>query len=186
MSILEEQNRIKELRIKANLSQKELANKVGISNQAISFYENGKRKPKIDKLKALADFFNVSVPYLQGKTNLSDPQLTKLIDELSNEADNIVKKYKRDTFSQLFNVVKSSEYAYKNKEKINKYVSKLKNTQTPTAYEKMENIVLYTVLMFELGLKASSGNKKASQEYNTVCSFLDGYFGKYFNGENHY
>lgn len=59
-------NRIKELRQKNKLSQIELANKVHVSNQAISAYENGTRKPKIDKWQALAGYFNVSVPYLQG------------------------------------------------------------------------------------------------------------------------
>ena len=60
------ENRIKELRQSKGLSQSELAQKVGISNQAISHYETGKRYPKIEKWQKLADFFNVSVPYLQG------------------------------------------------------------------------------------------------------------------------
>lgn len=59
-------NRIKELRLKEGLSQSDLANKVNVSNQVISFYENSKREPKIEKWQALADFFGVSVPYLQG------------------------------------------------------------------------------------------------------------------------
>ena len=41
-------NRIKELRKKVGLSQAQLANKIGISNQIISFYENNKREPKIE------------------------------------------------------------------------------------------------------------------------------------------
>ena len=59
-------NRIKQLRKEKGLSQAQLAKEVGISNQIISFYENNKREPKIETWKALADFFNVSVPYLQG------------------------------------------------------------------------------------------------------------------------
>ena len=59
-------NRIKELRKNKGLSQSQLANKVGISNQVISFYENNKREPKIETWQALANFFDVSVPYLQG------------------------------------------------------------------------------------------------------------------------
>ena len=60
------QNRIKELRKKVGLSQAQLANKIGISNQIISFYENNKREPKIEAWQALANFFDVTVPYLQG------------------------------------------------------------------------------------------------------------------------
>lgn len=59
-------NRIKDLRLQKGLSQSELAKKVGISNQVISFYENNKREPKIENWQKLADFFGVSVPYLQG------------------------------------------------------------------------------------------------------------------------
>ena len=66
-------NRIKELRFKAGLTQEQLAKKVGLSEQAISFYELGKRNPKIDKWQKLADFFGVSVPYLQGYAEINIP-----------------------------------------------------------------------------------------------------------------
>ena len=59
-------NRIKELRQENKFSQIELANKVHASNQAISAYESGTREPKEPMWQALADFFNVSVPYLKG------------------------------------------------------------------------------------------------------------------------
>ena len=59
-------NRIKELRKSHGLSQNELAEKIGISNQAISHYETEKRHPKIETWQKFADFFDVSVPYLQG------------------------------------------------------------------------------------------------------------------------
>lgn len=39
-------NKIKELRQSKGLTQAELAKKVGISNQAIHYYENDKREPK--------------------------------------------------------------------------------------------------------------------------------------------
>ena len=59
-------NRIKELREKNNLTLKELGQKVGMANNTLSQYETGKREPKLETWKKLADFFNVSVPYLQG------------------------------------------------------------------------------------------------------------------------
>lgn len=59
-------NRIKELRQKNNLTLKELGQKVGMANNTLSQYETGKREPKLETWKKLADFFNVSVPYLQG------------------------------------------------------------------------------------------------------------------------
>lgn len=83
-------NRIKELRKNKGLSQSQLANKVGISNQVISFYENNKREPKIETWQALADFFNVSVPYLQGiddkpNTGYSKDYIYKQLDDAYKE-----------------------------------------------------------------------------------------------------
>lgn len=59
-------NRIKELRRNSKLSQIELAKIANVSNQAISTYESGTREPKKETWQALANFFNVSVPYLKG------------------------------------------------------------------------------------------------------------------------
>lgn len=66
-------NRIKELRLKAGLTQEQLAKKIGLSKQSVSFYELGKRNPKIEKWQKLADFFGVSAPYLQGYAEINIP-----------------------------------------------------------------------------------------------------------------
>jgi len=60
-------NRIKELRLKNKLSQAELGEKLNLPQETLSKYENGIYEPKIETWQALADYFNVSVPYLQGK-----------------------------------------------------------------------------------------------------------------------
>lgn len=64
-------NRIKMLRLKQNLKQDELAKVTGISLSSISAYERGVRHPKYEQWQKLADYFGVSVPYLQGLTDLS-------------------------------------------------------------------------------------------------------------------
>lgn len=79
-------NRIKQLRKEKGLSQAQLAKEVGISNQIISFYENNKREPKIETWQALANFFDVSVPYLQGiddkpNTGYSKEHIYKCLDD---------------------------------------------------------------------------------------------------------
>ncbi|WP_025020366.1 helix-turn-helix domain-containing protein [Ligilactobacillus equi] len=63
------ENRIKELRKEKGLTLKQLSEKVGISNQGLSFYERGQRNPKIENWHKLADFFDVTVEYLQGQGN---------------------------------------------------------------------------------------------------------------------
>ena len=49
------------LRKEANLTQEQLAEKLGVAKSTISMYENGKRKPSFEALEALADFFNVNL-----------------------------------------------------------------------------------------------------------------------------
>lgn len=60
------ENRIKELRQKNSLTLEKIGEKVGIAKNTLSRYESGKREPKLEVWQKLADFFKVSVPYLQG------------------------------------------------------------------------------------------------------------------------
>lgn len=64
-------NRLKELRHEKNLTLKEVSsqleqNNLKISPDALAKYERGDREPKLETWQKLADYFNVSVPYLQG------------------------------------------------------------------------------------------------------------------------
>lgn len=59
-------NRIKELRLKHNLTLRRLGKELDMYDSRISQYETGKRQPKLETWQKLADYFNVSVPYLQG------------------------------------------------------------------------------------------------------------------------
>ena len=53
-------------RTSAGLSQLELAEKVGMTQQRISAYELGKRQPDLDTLKLFADFFGITTDELLG------------------------------------------------------------------------------------------------------------------------
>ena len=59
---------LKYLRKRAGLSQAELANRLGVSKSAVSMWENGNRAPDPDMMEAIADFFNVDMNFLYGKT----------------------------------------------------------------------------------------------------------------------
>ena len=60
---------LRELRRKCGMSQKELGNVVGLTQQTINKYENGNAEPNIRTLIALADYFETSVDYLIGRTS---------------------------------------------------------------------------------------------------------------------
>ena len=59
-------NRIKQLRTNHNYTLDDMEEKTGIKRGTYSNYENGKTEPKLETRQKLADYFNVSVPYLQG------------------------------------------------------------------------------------------------------------------------
>lgn len=60
---------LKYLRNRENLSQAELAEKLGVAKSTISMYEVGKREPDFETLEAIADLFNVDMNFLLGKGN---------------------------------------------------------------------------------------------------------------------
>lgn len=63
------QNVFKQLRISSGLTQQEIADKLGISRSTIGMYETGAREPDYETLEMIADFFNVDIDYLLGRTN---------------------------------------------------------------------------------------------------------------------
>ena len=72
--------RIYTLRRKQGLSQEQLAEKIGVSRQAISKWEGGLSTPELDKLKALSDCFGVTLDELtseeKGAPGANVPQNT--------------------------------------------------------------------------------------------------------------
>ncbi|MBO5969523.1 MAG: helix-turn-helix transcriptional regulator [Clostridia bacterium] len=62
--------RLKTLRQSMNLTQPQLAERIGVSRSAISMYELGSREPDFETLEAIADFFNVDMNYLVGGENV--------------------------------------------------------------------------------------------------------------------
>jgi len=61
-------DKIRQLRKEKNLSQADLAYETGLTKAAISMYELGARHPKIETLEILADYFNVDMDYITGRT----------------------------------------------------------------------------------------------------------------------
>lgn len=69
---MELHERLKQLRLDKNLSQKQLATEIHISDRNYQRYEYGEREPVSSVLVALADYFDVSLDYLVGRSD--DPQ----------------------------------------------------------------------------------------------------------------
>lgn len=110
----EKMNRLRELRKEKKLTLKEVSsqleqNNLKISPDALAKYERGDREPKLETWQKLADFFRVSVPYLQG----IEPDFQKVTEEtktiiakiLNNYYFGNVKDYELETSKNLKNAV---------------------------------------------------------------------------------
>ena len=65
--------RLKLLREKNGLSQDKLGKALGLSRYAIYTYEKGKACPTVDGLITIADYFDVSLDYLVGRSDQTEP-----------------------------------------------------------------------------------------------------------------
>ena len=61
--------RLKELRKSRKISQVKLAMDLNMNQNTISRYETGEREPGVTELILLADYFDVSIDYLVGRTD---------------------------------------------------------------------------------------------------------------------
>ena len=61
--------RLAELRIANKVSSQILAENIGVSRPAISRFEHGVNFPHVNTLVALADYFDVSLDYLVGRSD---------------------------------------------------------------------------------------------------------------------
>lgn len=72
--------KLKSLRIEKKLTQKQVADRIGLAISAVSSYESGTRYPSYDVLVKLARIFHVSIDYLLGMTDKRNIDVTGLND----------------------------------------------------------------------------------------------------------
>ena len=73
-------NRLKELRIEKGLLQSDIAKIIDKSERTVGFYETGERDMNTETLAILADFFNCSIDYLLGKSDVRNPEKININD----------------------------------------------------------------------------------------------------------
>ena len=64
--VLDTKSILKKIRVKSNLTQDEMAEKLSVTRQAVSRWENGDTTPNIETLKQISTTFDVSVNTLLG------------------------------------------------------------------------------------------------------------------------
>ena len=85
--------RIRELRAEKGYTMYYLANKIGVSDAAISNWENGVNEPKANYIVKLANVFDVTADYLLGRSN--DMGLIEIAADLSDDEQELINQYRK-------------------------------------------------------------------------------------------
>lgn len=86
---------LKALRLQNNLTQAQLAQKLGVTKSVISAYETGIRMPSYDIFIYIAKTFKVSTDYLLGVERKSEIDLSGLTEAEINALQDLIKAMKR-------------------------------------------------------------------------------------------
>jgi len=116
--------RIKQLREEKGLSQIELAKLLNISNTTLSQYETNQRVPSDEIKIKLAEFFNCSVDYLLGRTDIRNPYIPEEYTQKHKVTKRDLMQYE-DFIKQAGIFFMNDEVAEEDKEKLFRDISEL-------------------------------------------------------------
>lgn len=166
-------NRLKELRQHENISQGDLAKATGLTRQAISNYERGNRDPSRETWQQLANYFEVSVPYLKGE--IDTEYLEKLVELLMLISfPNVALKYRNneldDSYRPFLAIAITSQISkllgYDSKEKFQEiYDQAIKLIDNP---ENINELRKYKGQLIELLTKSKDITNNLLQTYNNL------------------
>lgn len=106
---------LRALRNEKGISQQQLADVILVSQQSVNKYENHDVEPDIDVLIKIADYFDVSLDYLVGRTDIKEMVTKPKMSDLSEKEANFVqrlrylKENQKDFVFQLIDSYKSDK-----------------------------------------------------------------------------
>ena len=184
--------RIAELRLETGLSMRQVAIKLGIPYTTYISYEKGDREPNSEMLIKLANFFNCSIDYLIGRSDIQvdDSVLDEVLalnSDLLEKTGNIydAKKLQKEKYSKLsLKELFAESVSNKEIEHITKYrtldgygkraVDDLLNTEYQRCVANGDNKAkVISLPMAELKASAGTGQWLGDDEYSTWVNVLD-------------
>ncbi|GEO65048.1 helix-turn-helix domain-containing protein [Companilactobacillus nantensis] len=179
-------NNIKKARLSKGISQTKLANILNISKQSVSAYENDSREPKLSTWKKMSTALDVSIGYLQGVSDIKDPEILESFDKFINtqkydpksdsflinrkESLNVLNEISTNTFLKTAQAILSPETTDQ------KYVDIANNLSNRVSINEI-NTILKDV--FCLLLDSASGDKKAKKYEDKIVELTERYDGSY-------
>lgn len=85
-------DRIKKLRIDKKMTQQELGNIFGLTSTGISYWESGKAIPNMEMMTKISNFFDVTIDYLMGNTELNEEDEGMILFRKAEKVNNEDKK----------------------------------------------------------------------------------------------
>lgn len=95
MDKIEVPNRLKQIRIKNHLTQRQMAERLGVSKSIINYYETGSRTPSIDILIRISTTFHISTDYLLGLDKTRTLDVSGLSDDDVNVVQGVIDALRR-------------------------------------------------------------------------------------------
>lgn len=89
--------RLRLLRTRKGLSQLDFAKQIKISKSAVNMYERGEREPSFEVLETIADYFNVDLDYLLGKTDCENRSRIEIMPnfEITDKERTMIEKFRK-------------------------------------------------------------------------------------------
>lgn len=186
-------NRIKQLREEKGISQSDVANAVGITRQAVSLYEQGKREPKLEIWQKLAEFFGVTVPYLQGvsliQSRSDELGFLNWIDTMSSY-NNGFSDYERYgdltldeektlfTFANIGRAIVNTESNSMLEDQKRKYDALFEDVSEKLPIDRKKEIDNEITALYLLYLDKANNSPEAKNVIQEISKLVDGYFEK--------
>ncbi|ABN53662.1 MAG TPA: XRE family transcriptional regulator [Hungateiclostridium thermocellum] len=115
---------LRQLRTEKNLSQKDVADAIGVDRTTYTKYETGKSQPDFVTIQKLAEFYSVSVDYLLGRTDIRNPYIPEEYTQKHKVTKRDLMQYE-DFIKQAGIFFMNDEVAEEDKEKLFRDISEL-------------------------------------------------------------
>lgn len=107
---------LRELRKQKKLSQSALAEIVGMSQATVASWENGTRKPDVETVSYLADYFGVTVDYLMGRDEPTQEERAEVPPHLM-ESYELLRQLTPEEFADIAELARFKLYQRQNTKK---------------------------------------------------------------------
>lgn len=162
-------DRLKLLRDEKGLTQKDVADVLKVERPTIAGYETNRKQPDYEKINTLADYFNVSLDYLLGRSHIRNPYESDSGKTKNKSLGKIIFEYRKQNKLSLEEFADKSKLDYEYIENLEKSINK--NQPDLTTICKLSKVmhISETKLLEEIGyIKSNPESDKILKRSNEL------------------